>query len=52
MLGYVAPARLQLDDWPLSGFWLMNEVQQAAPQLGNLLPEWKKVPEVQIAAIM
>ena len=52
MLGYVAPARLQLDDWPLSGLWLMNEVQQAAPQPCNFLPHGKKVPEVQIAAIM
>ena len=50
MLGYVAQACVRLDDWPLSRRWFMKEVQQAAPQLGNLLPEGKKVPEPQMSA--
>ena len=52
MLGYVARAGVRLDDWPLSGLWLMKEVQQAAPQLGYLLPDGEKVPEMQMAAII
>ena len=52
MLGYVARACVRLDDSPLSRRWLMKEVQQAVPQLGNLLPEGKKVPETQMADII